>query len=141
MTAPPKTWPRPKQLAAEMSESLAETERLLERLTAELADWNANKASLERGRDMAAALLETSTDQLVRRPGAPGRSAGSARTARPTSQPCEAQTEEAREQALKARATAAEARAAFADRRDGGSRMRAIRWKPPSAKSSACPPK
>jgi chromosome segregation protein len=38
------------QLAAEMSESLAETERLLERLTAELADWNARKASLERGR-------------------------------------------------------------------------------------------
>ncbi|HEX4177072.1 MAG TPA: AAA family ATPase, partial [Rhizomicrobium sp.] len=32
------------QLAAEMSESLAETERLLERLTAELAEWNAKKA-------------------------------------------------------------------------------------------------
>ena len=101
------------RLAAEMAESLAETERLLERLTAELADWNAKKASLERGRDMAAALLETSTNQLssaqVRLDEALERAAGA-----PDVQACEAQTEDAREQALKARAAATEARAAFA---------------------------
>ncbi|HEX4028031.1 MAG TPA: chromosome segregation protein SMC [Rhizomicrobium sp.] len=101
------------QLASEMSESLAETERLLERLTADLADWNAKKASLARGRDMAAALLETSTNQLsgaqTRLDEALERAQGA-----PDVQSCEARTEEAREQALKARATAAEARAAFA---------------------------
>src|ERR1700744_5130923 len=53
------------RLSAEMSETLAETERLLERLTAELAEWNAKKASLERGRDLATALLESSTTQLT----------------------------------------------------------------------------
>jgi len=53
------------RLSAEMSETLAETERLLERLTAELAEWNAKKASLERGRDLATALLESSTSQLT----------------------------------------------------------------------------
>ncbi len=54
------------KLAREMTESLAETEQLLERLTAELAEWNARKASLERGRDLATALLDSSTNQLVR---------------------------------------------------------------------------
>ena len=101
------------QLAAEMSESLAQTERLLERLTSELADWNARKASLERGRSMAAALLETSTSQLsnaqARLDEALERAAGA-----PDVQASEAQTEDAREQAMKARAAAAEARAAFA---------------------------
>jgi chromosome segregation protein len=101
------------QLAAEMSESLAETERLLERLTAELAEWNARKASLERGRNMAAALLETSTNQLsdaqVRLDEALERAAGA-----PDVQASEAQTEAAREFALNARATSAEARAVFA---------------------------
>jgi chromosome segregation protein len=101
------------QLAAEMSESLAETERLLERLTAELAEWNARKASLERGRNMAAALLETSTNQLsgaqVRLDEALERAAGA-----PDVQASEAQTEAARDFALKARATSAEARAVFA---------------------------
>jgi chromosome segregation protein len=101
------------QLAAEMSESLAETERLLERLTAELAEWNAKKASLERGRNMAAALSETSTNQLSsaqkRLDEALERAA-----AAPDVQACEAQTEEAREAAVKARAAAAEARATFA---------------------------
>ena len=100
------------RLAFEMSESLAQTERLLEKLTAELAEWNAKKASLERGRDMAGALLESSTTQLsnaqVRLDEALERAA-----AAPDVQACEAQTEDAREQALKARAAAAEARAAF----------------------------
>ncbi|HEY2009750.1 MAG TPA: chromosome segregation protein SMC [Rhizomicrobium sp.] len=101
------------QLAAEMSESLAETERLLERLTAELAEWNAKKASLERGHNMAAALSETSTKQLAgaqkRLDEALERAAGA-----PDVQACEAQTEEAREAAVKARAAAVEARATFA---------------------------
>ena len=55
--------------AADQSErlnaALAEAESLLESLTARLADWNAQKASHERGRDMAAALLEASTAQLA----------------------------------------------------------------------------
>ena len=34
-------------------------------LTAELADWNAKKASLERGLNMASALKETSASQLA----------------------------------------------------------------------------
>ena len=53
------------QLSAEMSETLAETERLLERLTAELAEWNAKKASLERGQNLASALLDSSKSQLA----------------------------------------------------------------------------
>src|SRR5262249_54438422 len=101
------------QLAAEMSESLAETEKLLERLTAELAEWNAKKASLERGHNMAAALLETSNKHLphaqARLNEALERAAGA-----PDVQACEAQTEEARELAVMAREAAAESRDAFA---------------------------
>ena len=52
-------------LAADLSRTLAETEALLERLTAELADWNAKKASLERGQGLATALLDSSTAQLT----------------------------------------------------------------------------
>ena len=56
------------QDAAQQSErlnaALTEAESLLESLTARLADWNAQKASHERGRDMAAALLEASSTQL-----------------------------------------------------------------------------
>ena len=50
--------------AAAFHEALTEVESLLERLTAELAEWNARKASLERGRDLASALFDTSTNQL-----------------------------------------------------------------------------
>ncbi len=53
------------QLSAEMSQSLSDAETLLERLTAELAEWNARKASLERGGDLAAALLDSSRGQLA----------------------------------------------------------------------------
>ena len=51
-------------LAIALSDALAESERLLERLTAELAEWNAGKASQERARDVASALAETSGHQL-----------------------------------------------------------------------------
>jgi chromosome segregation protein len=51
-------------LAASLNEALAEAERTLERLTAELADWNARKASSERSREVAGALAETSAMQL-----------------------------------------------------------------------------
>src|SRR6185437_5356806 len=50
--------------SAELKEKLAETERLLEKLTSEFSDWNANKASHERSRDLAAGLSETSATQL-----------------------------------------------------------------------------
>src|SRR5262249_8914540 len=51
--------------AAALGSALAEAENLLEQLTAELADWNARKASLERNRDLAAALSDTSRGQLT----------------------------------------------------------------------------
>ena len=52
------------QHAAALNQALAECERTLERLTAELAEWNAAKASHERAREVASALVETSTHQL-----------------------------------------------------------------------------
>jgi len=50
--------------AATLSEALAEAERTLERLTSELAEWHARKASLERSREVSSALAESSTQQL-----------------------------------------------------------------------------
>jgi len=52
------------ETAARLNETLADAERLLEKLTAELAEWNAAKASHERAREVASALVETSTYQL-----------------------------------------------------------------------------
>jgi chromosome segregation protein len=51
--------------AIELSDALNEAERLLERLNADLAEWNARKASQERAREVAAALAETSAQQLT----------------------------------------------------------------------------
>ncbi|MBN9545096.1 MAG: chromosome segregation protein SMC [Alphaproteobacteria bacterium] len=48
----------------ELKEKLTEAEKLLEKLTSELSDWNANKASQTRSRDLAAGLSETSATQL-----------------------------------------------------------------------------
>ncbi len=53
------------QQANEITAALAETERTLDRLTRELAEWNARKSSLERSRDVASALAETSGEQLA----------------------------------------------------------------------------
>ncbi|MGH6871061.1 MAG: chromosome segregation protein SMC [Rhizomicrobium sp.] len=50
--------------AVELSDALNEAERVLERLNADLAEWNARKASQERSRDVASALAETSAQQL-----------------------------------------------------------------------------
>ncbi len=50
--------------AEAFAQALTEAEGSLEKLTAELADWNARHASLERGRNLAAALMETSQGQL-----------------------------------------------------------------------------
>jgi chromosome segregation protein len=50
---------------AELRTALGEAEATLERVTAELADWNAQKASFTRGRDVAAALSDTATGQLA----------------------------------------------------------------------------
>ncbi len=48
----------------EQSDALAEAERSLERVTAELAEWNAKKQGQTRAREVAAALFETSVQQL-----------------------------------------------------------------------------
>ncbi|MEY4707206.1 MAG: hypothetical protein RJB58_929 [Pseudomonadota bacterium] len=99
-------------LAAEMAESLAEAEKLLERLTAELADWNARKSSLERGRDLASALLESSTSQLsdaqLRLDAALERAKDA-----PDVHAAESETERARGTSESARSAATEARAKF----------------------------
>ena len=50
--------------AAELADALTERERKLERLNAELAQWNAQRSGLERQREVASALIETSTLQL-----------------------------------------------------------------------------
>jgi chromosome segregation protein len=50
--------------AIELANSLAEAERALERITADFADWNARKQSHTRSQEVAAALVETSTQQL-----------------------------------------------------------------------------
>ncbi len=52
------------QAESELRAALADAEATLERLTAELAEWNAKKGSLTRGRDLAATLSETATAQL-----------------------------------------------------------------------------
>jgi chromosome segregation protein len=50
--------------SAELNDTLAECERRLDRLTAELAEWNAARASQERACEVASALKETSSLQL-----------------------------------------------------------------------------
>ncbi len=50
--------------AGELNDALAQCERSLERLTSEFAEWNASRTSQERAREVASALVETSTHQL-----------------------------------------------------------------------------
>ena len=99
-------------LASEMTQTLADTEALLERLTAELAQWNARKGGLERDRDLAAGLLETSSAQLTDAQARLDAALGSAKDA-PDVHAAEAETERARAAAEAARAAAGDARAAF----------------------------
>ncbi len=51
--------------AIALADALNDSERLLERLTAELAEWNAARQSHERAREVASALAETSGHQLA----------------------------------------------------------------------------
>ena len=99
-------------LAAEMSQTLSEAEKLLERLTAELAEWNARKASLERGRDLAVALLDSSKGQLADAQARLNTALEHAKDA-PDVYAAEGETETARAAAEKARAAAEGARVKF----------------------------
>ncbi len=51
--------------ATEAASTLDTRERALERLTAQLAEWNAQKSGHGRAREVAAALVETTSDQLA----------------------------------------------------------------------------
>jgi chromosome segregation protein len=51
--------------AAELNALLADSERLLERLTSDLAERNARQASLDRSRQLSAELIETSSQQIA----------------------------------------------------------------------------
>ena len=97
-------------ISAELTDTLSEAERLLERLTSELAEWHARKHSLERSREVAAALAETSTQQLEvaqeRLDDAVSRAAEM-----PDVRAAEAAAEEARTLAAAARVAMADARA------------------------------
>jgi chromosome segregation protein len=100
------------ELAIEMSETLAETEKLLERLNAELAEWNAKKASLERGHNLAVALLDSSKNQLANAQARLNTALESAKDA-PDVQAAENETEQARSASETARGAANAARAKF----------------------------
>jgi chromosome segregation protein len=100
------------QLSAEMSQSLSDAETLLERLTAELAEWNARKASLERGGDLAVALLDSSKGQLADAQARLNAALERAKDA-PDVYAAEGETERARTAAEKARAAAEDARVKF----------------------------
>ncbi|MCP5410890.1 MAG: AAA family ATPase [Alphaproteobacteria bacterium] len=101
-------------LAAEFAQTLAEAEGLLEKLTAELADWNARKASLERGQSVAAALIETSKGQLADAQARLDRALEAAKDA-PDVHAAEAETERARTVSENARTAAGAARTARGD--------------------------
>ncbi|MES2291699.1 MAG: AAA family ATPase [Pseudomonadota bacterium] len=95
--------------AAELQEKLTEAERLLEKLTSEYSDWNANKASHTRSRDLAAGLAETSASQLGDARARLERAMESAHAA-PDVAAADSHTETARAASEGARGEAAEAR-------------------------------
>jgi len=96
-------------LASEFAQTLADAERLLEKLTAELADRNARKASLERSRDLSSALVETSKTQLANAQTRLDRALEAAKDA-PDVHAAEAETERARSASEASRAAAAVSR-------------------------------
>jgi len=100
-------------LAASLNEGLAEAERTLERLTSELADWNARKASAERSRELAGALAETSAAQLTEARARLERAMADA-AASPDVQAAEAAADNARALAATAREAGDQAREALA---------------------------
>ncbi|HEU0096631.1 MAG TPA: chromosome segregation SMC family protein, partial [Rhizomicrobium sp.] len=101
-------------LAAEMAETLAQAETLLERLNAELAEWNAKKNSLARGLSVATGLLETSTAQLSSAQSRLDVALESAKDA-PDVHAAEAETERARSVSEQNRTAAAEARTRYSE--------------------------
>jgi chromosome segregation protein len=100
--------------SALLQEKLAEAERLLEQLTSEYSDWNANKASQTRSRDLAAGLAETSASQLSDARARLERALESAHGA-PDVAAADRQTELARAAAESARADADRARSRRAE--------------------------
>ena len=100
-------------LAASLNEALAEAERTLERLTSELANWNARKASAERSRELAGALAETSATQLVEARARLDRAMDAA-AASPDVQAAEAEADQSRRLAIAAREAADGARETLA---------------------------
>ncbi|HKU65651.1 MAG TPA: chromosome segregation protein SMC [Rhizomicrobium sp.] len=109
--------------AAQMSQSLSDAENLLERLTAELAEWNARKASLERGRDLAIALLDSSKTQLADAQLRLNTALERAKDA-PDVHAAEYETERARGSSEGARAAAEQARSKFVDAEAAEARAR-----------------
>jgi chromosome segregation protein len=99
--------------AAEMNAALAEAERVLEKLTAELAERNARQASLEHSRRLSAELVETSTLQLSEAEARHGTALETAAAA-PDVWAAEAAAEEARRVADLAASVSEQARATFA---------------------------
>ena len=98
-------------LAARLNEALSDAEQSLERLTAELAEWNARKGSTERSRELAAALADTSSNQLAEAQARLDRAMAAAAEA-PDVQVAEAAADDARALAETSRGSAAVAREA-----------------------------
>lgn len=98
--------------ATEFNDALAEAERTLEKLTSDYAEWNARHASLTRSRDLAAALAETSSLQLIEAQGRLDAAMANAAGA-PDVRAGEAAVQEARETAANAADALAAARAAL----------------------------
>jgi chromosome segregation protein len=102
----------------ELNEKLADAERELENLTRQLSDWNANKASHERGRALAQGLAETSATQLddararLARAMENAHAAPDVAAADSVTETARAASEGARDQAAQARARREEAEAA-----------------------------
>ncbi|MEO8300808.1 MAG: chromosome segregation protein SMC [Rhizomicrobium sp.] len=101
-------------VAAQMAQTLSDAENLLERLTAGLAEWNAKKASLERGKHLAIALLDSSKTQLADAQARLNAALERAKDA-PDVHAAETETERARGGSEEARAAATQARGKFAD--------------------------
>jgi len=99
-------------VATEMAQTLADAEGLLERLTAELAQWNARKSGLERDRAQAERAQQNATSQLANVQARLDAALESAKDA-PDVHAAEAETERAREAADAARGAAGEARTTF----------------------------
>ncbi len=99
---------------AELRTALNEAETVLERATAELTEWNVRKASLVRGRDLAAALAETAAGQLADAQERLDRAMESVRDA-PDVHAAETVTQAARDAREAVRARADEARQALGE--------------------------